>query len=181
MKVPVQTLWRFGVAAVTLFVMVAMSYVPPWLEYQVHLRDPLPYVTEYKWLPTYSWYDQPPSSRGQGHGYAYFQSLLWLQWIAVGWAGAAAAFGKRGMFVYGLTAAGFFLGGYFPRLIIPPAKPHAGWDSPLILVIMAVTGLIGAGTGLALGLGIVKALSPLPTHRRDVVRGDQRPESRRRR
>ncbi|MBM4075518.1 MAG: hypothetical protein FJ267_07730 [Planctomycetes bacterium] len=167
-KLAAMYLRRVAIIIATLIVMVYMTFVPPWREYHIQYRDPLPYVVEYSWFPTYSWHDQPPASRGQGWGFEYFQSLLWLQLIVVGGIGAGAAFGVRGVVVYGSMAVGFLIGGYFPRILIPAPRPHAGWDSPLIFVIMAFTGLIGAGIGLAFALVI---LATLP---------DRRGESRRR-
>ena len=152
-----QHLRRVAIIVVALFVMVVMTYLPPWREYHIQLRDPLPYTVEYSWLPTYAWYDQPPMIRGQGWGYEYFQSLLWLQLLLVGLVGAWSAFGVKGGILYVLTATGFLMGGYFPRLLIPAPKPHAGWDSPLILVIMGFTGLVGAGIGLGIASAILAA------------------------
>ena len=152
---------RIAIIVATLIVMIIMTYVPPWREYHIQLRDPLPYIVEYSWLPTYAWHDQRPTSRGPGWGHEYFQSLLWVQLLIVGLIGAGAAFGVRGLIVYGFTTAGFLLCGYIPRILIPPPKPHAGWDSPLIFVFMAVTGLIGAGIGLAISVAILSMFPDL--------------------
>ena len=157
---------RIAIILARLIVMIVMTYVPPWREYHIQLRDPLPYVVEYSWLPTYVWYDQRPVSRGPGWGHEYFQSLLWIQLLVVGWIGTGAAFGVRGLFVYALTTAGFAICGYIPRILIPEPKPHEGWDSPLIFVFMAVTGLIGAGIGLAMSLAVL-AMFP---HRKETMK-----------
>lgn len=162
---------RIAIVVFTLIIMVYMTYYPPWIEYHIQNRDPLPYVVEHAWLPTYAWYDNPPPSRGQGWGFEYFQSLLWIQLVVVGWIGAGVAFGAKGVLIYGLMAAGFHCGGYIPRIIIPPPKPHDGWDSPLIFVIMGFTGLIGAGIGLAFSLAILAAW---PSRKTKELRRPQR-------
>jgi len=161
-----QSLRRIAIILLALFIMVAMTYIPPWREYHIQFRDPLPYTVEYSWLPTYSWYDQPPTSRGQGWGHEYFQSLLWVQVLVVGWIGAGLAFGVNGVVIYGLMAAGFHICGYIPRLLIPEPKPHAGWDSPLIFVMMGFTGLVGAWIGLTIALAILASLPDRKTKKR---------------
>lgn len=148
---------RIAIVVGTLLIMVIMTYIPPWREYYIQFRDPQPYIVKYAWLPTYAWYDQPPPSRAKNSGFSYDQTLLWIQMLVVGWAGASAAFGVRGLVTYGLMATGFLVCGYIPRILIPAPKPHEGWDSPLILVFMGVTGLIGAGMGLAVAQALLAA------------------------
>ena len=149
---------RAAVICATIVIMSAMTLVPPWKSYQIHILHQGQDV-EVRQLAAYAWYDQPPPSKRKGHGYTINYDLLWLQELATGLAGTWFAFGWRGLVVYILVCVGGYLGAAFPSLIIPKAKPHAGWDSPIVIVIAGVTCLIGAAIRLMIAISVIKACS----------------------
>jgi hypothetical protein len=165
-----QTPRRIAVIGIAFLAIVAMAYVPPWSEYQVHLRDPLEPVTDYKLLPTYAWRDQPPFSQGQGHGFTINHQLLLLQMLAVGLLAAGLSFGKRGLIGFGLPVVGGLLGMQAPFLVIEEPVAHSGGAPTAIFVIMGITGMIGMGIGLAIARGIIRSL-PAPTQKMEPAAG----------
>lgn len=156
---------RIAVIGIAFFAIVAMAYVPPWSEYQVHLRDPLEPVTEYKLLPTYAWRDQPPFSERQGHGFTINHQLMLLQMVAVGLLAAGLTFGNRGLIGFGLPVAGGFLGTQAPLLLIDEPVAHTAGVPTALFVIMGITGLIGLGIGLVLARAIIRSLPTKPQRR----------------
>lgn len=150
---------------IAVFAIVAMYHVPPWSGYQVHVRDPLEPIVNYELLPTYAWRDHPPFSRKQGHGYSINERLMLLQMLVVGLTGAGVCFGKRGLIGFGLPVAGGFLGIQAPLLVLGEPVAHTAGVPTAVYVIMAITGLIGLGMGLAIARSIIKSMPSEPRRR----------------